>query len=576
MKQNKMVEAIGGISDKYLNEAISYKPQKRFKYAGWMGLVALAACAMIIMGIGMFKGTNKADSVVALDINPSIELIISKHDKVLSVKALNEDAEVVLKDMDLKNVDLDTALNAIIGSLLKNGYLDEVYNAVNVCVENNDEGRANSLGEKFKAEIGNLFDDNDLIGGVNYQFCSNSEESKKLAEEYGVSVGKLSLAQTVSANTGMALEVAVELSISELWDLLDAGNANIITKDTAYKIAVADAKVEEAAAKLVSNKIQETGGLFTYAIKFTVGENELYKYEIDAVEGTILEREYEYVSKEETTGDSNQNASTEVEKESAAEDSTEIETESDGSDAKEEETKTPVEPAKQITKKEALAIAYKDAGVIEKAVKLEELKHKPVEKEYHIEFSVGLVDYVYVINAVDGSIISKESEDKTGAGDTTTDVDTNKTISADEALKIALAKAGIEFKDLTTCDIKYTVKKASAEYKVHFHVGKEHYEYTINAVTGEIVEKVHPTPVQPVQPVKPGDKEEASKPTPPTPSETPTTPELPTLSEKPTAPEAPTAPAAPTLQEGHTHPTPAGPGKKEDAKVSISFEKLAN
>ncbi|MBQ4282428.1 MAG: PepSY domain-containing protein [Lachnospira sp.] len=556
--KNKMVDAMSGINDKYLNEAVNYKPKKNWGYAGWMGLVALAACAFLILGIGMSKNVGKVDSVVALDINPSIELNISKHDKVLSVQALNEDAKVVLEGMDLKNVDLDTALNAIIGSLLKNGYLDEVYNAVNVCVENNDEERANELGEKFKNEIGSLFDENDLIGGVNSQFCSTSEENKKLAESLGVSVGKLGLAQKVSANTGMTLEEAVKLSVSELWDLVDAKDVKIITKEAALNIAIADAKVDATAVTVISNKIQEMGGAFTFAIKFAVNQCDVYSYEIDAVEGTIIEREYEYVPKVE-----------EEKKEEATESESEAETgeastgeagteESTTEEAEESETKADEKPVKQITKKEALSIAYKDAGADESTAKLKDLKHMPKEKQYRIEFVVGKVEYEYVINAEDGSIISKESEDKSAVNDSTTDTTLEITVSAEAALKLAVEKAGVELKAVTKYDIKYNVKKDGAEYKIHFHVGKEHYEYVINAVTGEITEKIHPTPIAPVAPVEPGDKMEPVKPV------------LPHEKEEAAKPEAPTHPAPVAPHEKVEASKPVGP---HDTKVTISFEK---
>ena len=433
-----------------------------------------------------------------------------------------------------------------------------MYNAVNVCVENNDEERANELGEKFKNEIGSLFDENDLIGGVNSQFCSTSEENKKLAESLGVSVGKLGLAQKVSANTGMTLEEAVKLSVSELWDLVDAKDVKIITKEAALNIAIADAKVDATAVTVISNKIQEMGGAFTFAIKFAVNQCDVYSYEIDAVEGTIIEREYEYVPKVE-----------EEKKEEATESESEAETgeastgeagteESTTEEAEESETKADEKPVKQITKKEALSIAYKDAGADESTAKLKDLKHMPKEKQYRIEFVVGKVEYEYVINAEDGSIISKESEDKSAVNDSTTDTTLEITVSAEAALKLAVEKAGVELKAVTKYDIKYNVKKDGAEYKIHFHVGKEHYEYVINAVTGEITEKIHPTPIAPVAPVEPGDKMEPVKPV------------LPHEKEEAAKPEAPTHPAPVAPHEKVEASKPVGP---HDTKVTISFEK---
>ncbi len=576
MKEKKIVEAIGEVNDKYIGEAVNYKSKKKLIFGACASVVAVAACLVMILGTGMFKKNTVADSVVSIDINPSIELTISKDDKIVSAVALNADAEVVLAGMKLENVDLDTGLNAIIGSLLKNGYLDQVYNAVNVCVENDDEERANELGNKVTEEISNLFDDNDLIGGVNTQYCTTDKELKELADSYGISVGKLCLAQKVSENTGMSLDLAVLLSISELWDLMDAVDVTLISKEEALAIAIADANVSKEDITLLANIIQERAGVYSFDIVFTVGEYEMYKYEIDAITGTILEREYEVVVED---GNEDVEDETENESETSGEEETSGETE--------EETKEPPKPVKQITKKEALEIAYADAGVDAKEVKLDELKHMPKEKQYYIEFAAGTCIYEYVINAVDGSIISKEIEDKSEILEGE-EIAPESLISADEALQIVLDKAGVTVEQLDKYDIKFTNKKTSAEYKIHFQVEKTHYEFIVDAVTGEVTEKTHPTPeppkheeekpevdkpVEPEKPVPPvgPEKDDIQPPeapkneehTKPHEKEEGITPILPGPGEKEEGPHA----------EKEKDEKPAGP---EDTKITISFDKANN
>ena len=301
--KEKIAEAIGKVDDKYINEAVRYNPKKKFMYAGISGLAALAACALLIFGI---SGLNKnkpntpvapatpVDSVVCIDINPSIELNVSKSNKIISAVALNEDASVVLKDMNLEDVELKTALNAIIGSLLKNGYLDEAYNAVNVCVENDDEDRANELGQEVSGEINSIFDQQDLIGDVLTETTDVDPEVKALADVYGISVGKLLLAQKVAANMSMELEVVVRFTIVELWDLMDAEPTKLILRDEALLIAVEDAGADINEITMLCNKIQVSDGVFIYLIKFVANGNEKYTYQIDATDGDIIKQEYEY------------------------------------------------------------------------------------------------------------------------------------------------------------------------------------------------------------------------------------------------------------------------------------------
>lgn len=84
-------------------------------------------------------------SVISLDVNPSIALTVNRQEKVLSAQPMNDDAAVVLEGMELKGTQLDVALNAIVGSLLKNGYVDELANSILITVEDDDAARGTRL-----------------------------------------------------------------------------------------------------------------------------------------------------------------------------------------------------------------------------------------------------------------------------------------------------------------------------------------------------------------------------------------------------------------------------------------------
>lgn len=95
----------------------------------WTSLVAVAAALALcvsVFGYNFWKSGSAVDSVVLLDVNPSISLTLNTREEVLSANALNEEAQVVLGDMDLKGTDLNVAVNAIIGSMFQNGYLSDL------------------------------------------------------------------------------------------------------------------------------------------------------------------------------------------------------------------------------------------------------------------------------------------------------------------------------------------------------------------------------------------------------------------------------------------------------------------
>ena len=122
-------------------------------------------------------------STISLDVNPSIEIRVNKYEKVLETLALNDDAEVVLGDMDFKGSSFsDVAINALIGSMLQNGYLDRSWrNSILISVDNQDPALSTALQEKLSQEVNALLQTNSFTGSVLSQTVSDDDELKTLA-----------------------------------------------------------------------------------------------------------------------------------------------------------------------------------------------------------------------------------------------------------------------------------------------------------------------------------------------------------------------------------------------------------
>lgn len=123
----------------------------------WTSLIA-ACLAVMLLGGGLFyQQVNAVASVVSLDVNPSIELKVNRSEKVLVCTPLNEDAKAILADMgngaDLKGAKLDVAVNAIVGSLVRNGYLDSISSAIMISVEDKDTARAEKLQRELTSTV---------------------------------------------------------------------------------------------------------------------------------------------------------------------------------------------------------------------------------------------------------------------------------------------------------------------------------------------------------------------------------------------------------------------------------------
>ena len=131
------------------------KPRKKAAMA-WL---AAACLALVVVGGGagvQYYQANAVASVISLDVNPSVELDVNRQEKVVSAVPLNADANEILDGMDLKGADLNVAVNAIMGSLLKHGYVDELANSILISVEDDDAARGAALEQKLTTEIGQV------------------------------------------------------------------------------------------------------------------------------------------------------------------------------------------------------------------------------------------------------------------------------------------------------------------------------------------------------------------------------------------------------------------------------------
>lgn len=168
------------------------------------------------------------DAYVTIDINPSIELIVSPKEKVVYANPLNEDGELLLANLDLIGLDLDVALELIIDEAIDLGFID--IDAEETLVSVNTISRDENLGEKIqtraKEHINNAFMDRAMMGRAQDKGFTPDELAE--AESYGVTPGFLKLAKSViEYDDTILLEDALLLSQQELMDILkEARTAN--------------------------------------------------------------------------------------------------------------------------------------------------------------------------------------------------------------------------------------------------------------------------------------------------------------------------------------------------------------
>lgn len=133
----------------------------------------------------------------------------------------------------------------------------------------------------------------------------------------------------------------------------------------------------------------------------------------------------------------------------------------------------------------AKGFAFVDAGVDPADASAVSAKYVYWEGQfvYEVEFIVGDAEYRYKINAMDGSVLHKESKTVKGPEESGP---LPAGIELEEARAIALADAGLEREQVTFTQAEPLEDFGVSLYAFRFFAGNVEYEYQINAQTGAI------------------------------------------------------------------------------------------
>lgn len=513
-------------------------------------LAALAAAACLVLAIGggsiYYNQSQTAASIVSLDVNPSIELVLNRRERVLRATPLNEDAAAVLDGMDLKGATLDVAVNALMGSLLKNGYVDELANSILITVEDDDANRAAQLESQLTETVNAVMTSSSINGAILSQVVSQDQDLQAKADEYGISLGKAQLIQQlVDQNPTLTFESLAGRTVNDL-NLLLSSQATTLTAVTSTGRASDGGYIGTEVAKnaalahagLTANQVTVSkvdfdmeDGRMVYEVEFWAGNVE-YEYDVDATTGEIVKNRTERY-----TAAAGQDASIDEAAAKAAalnafglsEDQAEgilvIPSYDDGRFVYKVKFWTgsteyfcEVDGAGQILKSEkeehssgAAASSSTDVGL--EAAKTAALKHAGLsadqvtgltakldwddgQRVYEVEFWQGSTEYEYEINA-DGTVRQYESEAhaaptaisaNTGTTNSSSSTGTTSStdIGEDGAKAAALQHAGLTEDQAQNLYIERDWDDGRVEYEVKFLSGSTQYEYEIDGATGSV------------------------------------------------------------------------------------------
>ena len=476
-------------------EVTEVRPKGRLR--PWL---AAACAALVLLGAGggglIYHRSYAVASVVSLDVNPSIELKVNRAERVISCTALNTEAAAVLFDMDggadLKGTKLDVAVNAIVGVLVREGYMDSISSAILISVEDKDQARARRLQAELVASVDGVLQAQAPGTSVLSQVLTTDAGAEPIAYGEGISLGKSALVQKVLAMNGAgdeAFDKLAALSVEELSDLLKAGETRIPIGKDAAALAVDEYAGTVAVSSAVTDVDPELEeGIYEVELKTAFGD---FDYIVDAFTGQVLSGPKDVLNTPTTPPAAPDPAPT------TPEPAPQIPS-----------TQKPTVPTSSTAEQDVGEEAAKKAALDNAGLSESDVTNWKVERdwddgrlEYDIEFWCGNIEYDYTIHGHTGAVLKcgidhheeynsgHHSDSHHGYGSAgSTGTASSDDIGQEAAKAAALTHAGVTERETSQMKVERDWDDGRLEYDVEFYVGRTEYEYTVDGATGAVLE----------------------------------------------------------------------------------------
>ena len=278
-----------------------------------VSLLIFGAMLMVILSGCGSNTASKTETIVTMDVNPSIQFELNQDDEVVGISAGNEDAKKILEKVDVEDDDANKAVDKIVDSLVDEGHLSTENNTVLLSVDNDDDDKRIELEQKLGETIQSSLKENSIDGAIFSQDMDIDDDVESLIKKYDISYGKATLIEKIldendDNQKAYKVEDLVKLNAQELImiyqsmerkdddDILlgSVSTSKYITSDEALAVALSDAGLAQNQITDLEIDYDIENGVLTYEIEFK-GNGKEYEYEINASKG-VIEREIESAS----------------------------------------------------------------------------------------------------------------------------------------------------------------------------------------------------------------------------------------------------------------------------------------
>lgn len=254
------------------------------------GIASIAALFLIVLGGFMFVNNSMDREVYAyvdIDINPSLEFVINKNNKVLDLVPLNSDGDKIIKGESLKGKDFREAALVILSRVKNDGYLTKgegnfvLLTASYVVNSNLSEDENNEIFTSFNDTINKVKNDIESNEGINTstKVMYVSSDIRKPSMENNMSMGRFTLySKAKEKGIEITPQDAIDTNIKELVSYVYGENMealnDVSTNANKYKESIMNnkSKNEDKVAN-TSSKPSKTPTVSKHALNDKINQS---------------------------------------------------------------------------------------------------------------------------------------------------------------------------------------------------------------------------------------------------------------------------------------------------------------
>jgi hypothetical protein len=184
-----------------IGQVIQLNPTKH-QFSKKIAVFAASAAAFVMLGTGTWAYATPY-SYISVDVNPSIEYTINRFDRVLSVKAVNDDGDEILKEIsleDLKNQKIETAILKTVEHFTAARYFETSEGGgIVITTASRNANKADELATDLQEAVTD--DIAETEEDVIVEAYSVGLERVTKAKELGVTPGKLNLVEKLQESS---------------------------------------------------------------------------------------------------------------------------------------------------------------------------------------------------------------------------------------------------------------------------------------------------------------------------------------------------------------------------------------